>query len=86
MSEFKIIDNIEMPERRGRGVTKYPWSALKVGQGFEVPVSGQKQKNGQDKCYGSLNSCSRLWARKHCPAARFQIAQVGDVIRVKRIA
>lgn len=87
MTEFKIIDDIEMPEPNGRGrPCKYPWGLLEVGQGFEVPASGEKYKSGIDKVESHLRGSGSYWAKRSNSTAKFQTVKVGDVIRVKRIA
>lgn len=86
MSNYKIIDDIEMPEPGRERNGKYPWRLLEIGQGFEVPATGEKYGNGQDKAQSNLEGCWRAWAKRNGSSARFQLAKVGDVIRVKRIA
>lgn len=80
MSKIQIIDDIEMPPRKAPN-SKYPWADLKVGQGFEIPASA---KPGKDSLRDSVYYSGKAWAVRNNPKARFQVAKVGGVIRVKR--
>ena len=74
---YKVIKNIKLVDKNGsKRRSKYPFSELKVNDGFEVPVSKKT----------SVYAASFKFRQDINRSAKFIFANDGTKFQVKRIA
>lgn len=73
-----IESDIPIPQRQNGRTAKYPFSQMKPGDSFAVPVGSEKPKTVINR----LNTAAHGWRRRNQPEARFTVAyeeQTGKV-------
>ena len=85
---FEIIKNAPPPvEMRGGRYKIYNFDLMEVGDAFDAPRDMGKGSGNQDKRQASINSCSRLWAKRYNPTAKFTVRLYDEhTVRCHRIA
>ena len=73
---FKIIPADAAPVIPGVGgiagrAPMYPFAGMEVGDYFEAPDDMGKHAKGYSNRQNTVNACSRTWAKRNNPAARF---------------
>lgn len=72
---FKIIPACEAPEKpeKRNGRQLYDFAGMEVGSYFECPDDMGTSKWGGSARQASVSASARVWARRHCPEARFSV-------------
>lgn len=80
---YEIIKNA--PPMKPR--SKYPFADMEVWDAFDAPDDRGVDARGNSIRQSIINSCSRVWAAKSSPSAKFTVRkQPGGIIRCQRIA
>ncbi len=82
---FEVKSGIEAPTSGSRDKI-YPFDTMKVGDHFEAPRDMGRTRRGQDARQGSIGVCSRAYAKKHNPEAKFTVRVIDEnTVRCWRI-
>lgn len=67
------------------GRTRYPFSAMEVGDSFAVKDGGTTLKNGETVVRNRVSSAAGVYSRRH-PGMKFAIRKIDGMVRCWRIA